>query len=326
MGVRRWPTIASRVFVALLALALAGAAVRAAGRQKFSDARAALLRQFQSEQQAQGPAAPNQRAALFRKYPTPEITLVKPVAVSPGQAAPVSLGGRFADRTAFLVDNDDVELVNPVSSATGFKATLKASPTALPGFASVHAFTPVSGAWARSAVAFVGAPAAFTFNASNGWTIRLTPEARAFEVADREARLPYRADFHRAGEAQPFERMGGTLRVGADDEPGGTFHLSLHAAASAQAEMEALQKKYLSDPQAMMRLSAREQDELSKKMEALTEKMVKEAEAVLADPASAQRKQDEFGCNALSFSFGGEGSLRCGRKLGTLRLQPAAAR
>ena len=328
MGVRRWPTIASRIFVALLALALAGAVVRAAGRKKFQDARAQLLEQFQSERQAQGLAAPNQRAALFKKYPTPEIGLVKPLAVSPGQTAPISLSGRFAERTAFLVDNDDVELVNPVASATGFKATLKTAPTALPGFASLHAFTPVSGAWARSAVAFVGTPSALTFSASNGWTVKLTPEARAFEVEGREARVPYRVDVHRAGEAQPFEKMSGTLRIGADDVPGESFHLSLQTAnaGSAQAELEALQKKYFSDPQAMMKLSAQEQEALAKKMQALTDRMTKEMQAALADPAAVQRKEDEFGCRSLSFSVGGDGSLQCGRKLGTLRLRAASAR
>ena len=158
---------------------MAGAVARAAGATKFWEKRAAMQRELRAEQQRLGLAGSQNQKALYSQFPTPEITLCKPVLVTPGGSAPVSLGGKFAEKTVFLAANDDVTLEGTLAAGK-FTGTATAAADAGPGWAPVHAIAPVSGANKSCGAIFVGPVAAYEFKADNGWTIKLAPQAKAF--------------------------------------------------------------------------------------------------------------------------------------------------
>jgi hypothetical protein len=308
--------------IAAIGLGLAGAVVRgASGTRKFWEQRNAMSREFQAQQRELGLAGGANRAALYKQYPTPEIALCKPVLLAPGATATVSFGGKFAEKTRFLAGNDQVELAEGAVVAGKFTAKATASADALPGFAPIYAFTPVSGAFNACHALFVGPVIAYDLKGDNGWIIKLTPEAKAFTVKDREAVLPYLVSFFKPGEAAPFKKMSSDFTVRQDDEPGKEPSLSLTAHAgdgSPEAELAAIQKKMM-DVQAYLKMSPKEQDRLSKRLTELTEQQMK----TLMDPAAqqkAQQEQDDFGCSSLSFQVR-DGAVRgwanCGKNVGT---------
>ena len=92
------------VLVMMLAIGVTGALVKAAGLTTKYDAEMKRLRgEWRAAQQAEG-LDPNRGAkTLYDKYPTPEITLCKPVVIAPGGSAPITLGGKFPARTTFLM-------------------------------------------------------------------------------------------------------------------------------------------------------------------------------------------------------------------------------
>lgn len=328
-----WSRCARQVTTVLtiaLVLGMAGAVVRAARNDKFNRRRTELERQWQAQRRDQGLAGSAQRVALYSQYPTPEIGLAKSPPVDPGAATPVSVPGKFSPDTVFLVEHDDVELSDGALSGGAFKATLTVSPDAPPGFIRLYAFAPVSGAFNRTPVAFIGSVLTYDFRAKNGWTIKVVPTAQVFTLSSRDAKLPYRAEFYKAGEEKPFETMSGVLTIDADSDPGNSLYIGLQAGAesgSAQAELEAVQAK-LSDPKVFMKMSAKEQEALMKRMEVLTDRMMKATMDAMKDPEAMQRKQDEFGCGALNIYPGtrgkATGSISCGQKVGSLELTGTA--
>ena len=196
-----------------------------------------------------------------------------------------------------------------------------------PGFVRLYFFTPVSGGYAACDVVFVNKVEAYSFTADNGWTVVVTPEGKAFDLEDGRARLAYRAEFYKPGERKPFETMTAVREIGQGSAPAADFSVSLREQPSgAMAEMEALQKK-MSDPQAFMKLSQKEQDELMEKLTALSEQMVQEMTAN-TDMAAMQRKQDEFGCGSVAITRAAgdkaTGTVNCGKNVGVLTLTGTA--
>ncbi len=191
---------------------MAGAVARAGSATKFWEKRAAMQRELRAEQQRLGLNGSQNQKALYSQFPTPEITLCKPVVIAPGASAPVSLTGKFMEKTVFLAANDDVTLEGTMAAGK-FTGTATAAADAGPGWAPVHAIAPVSGANRSCGAIFVGPVAAYEFKGDNGWTIKLTPQAKAFALSGEDATLPYAVTFFKDGEAKPFKTMAGSHHV-----------------------------------------------------------------------------------------------------------------
>jgi hypothetical protein len=246
------------------------------------------------------------------------------VDVAPGQSATLAVKGTFPPRTTFLLENDQVTLGTPTVGATAFSASITAAPDAIPGFARLFAYAPVSGAWKALPAVFVGTPPTFDLRASNGWTVKVVPQGKTFALRGEEASVPYSAEFYKPGEAKPFETATGTLTIDGGRAPSDewSFSISAGSAGSAMAEMEAIQRQ-MGDANAFMKMTDAQRDALMAKLERLTERMGKEAEAMVADPAAVQRKQDAFGCQHLSLSLASAnvtGAVSCGKDVGRLEL------
>ena len=313
------------VLVAAMVAASGGALLRAANLTAKYDAELRRLRnEWRTAQQNEGLDPNRGRKALYGKYPTPEITLVKPIVIAPGSAAPISVGGRFAPGTTFLLDHDLVTLGTPVATATKYSASASVDAEALPGFARLFAYAPVSGAWSRAGVVLIGSAPTLSLTASNGWTIRLTPTAKTWSINGSDATLAYKAEYHKPGGAAPFETVTGALSLSDDAAPGASYSFNMQPGLGGTAleEYQQLMSK-MSDPAAFMKMSAKERAAFEKKMEEVGDRMTKEMEAMAANIAASQAKQAEFGCGSINVTITGRqatGNVGCGAKVGYLSL------
>jgi hypothetical protein len=305
--------------VVALGLGMAGAVVRAGSATKFWEKRAAMQRESRAEQQRLGLNGSANQKALYSQFPTPEITLCKPVVIAPGASSPVALGGKFSEKTAFLAANDDVTLEGTLAAGK-FTGTATAAADAGPGWAPIHAIAPVSGANRSCGAIFIGPVTAYEFKGDNGWTIKLAPQAKAFALAGEEATLPYAVTFFKDGEAKPFKTMAGSITLRQSDNPTRDLYMSLSpsgAAGSPEAELAEIQRK-LSQPDAYKKLGIAEMGRLSERMGKLMEAQMKD----MSSPGYTERmqkEQDEFGCQSIAFSLkAGEttGNVSCGRNVG----------
>jgi hypothetical protein len=305
--------------VVALGLGMAGAVVRAGSATKFWEKRAAMQRELRAEQQRLGLGGRENQKALYQQFPTPEITLCKPVVIAPGASAPVSLSGKFVEKTAFLAANDDVTLDGALAAGK-FTGTATAAADASPGWAPVHAIAPVSGANRSCGAIFVGPVTAYEFKGDNGWTIKLTPQAKAFSLSEEDATLPYAVTFFKDGEAKPFKTMATSLTFRQSDNPSRDVFMSLNpsgAAGSPEAELAEIQRK-LSAPDAFKKLGMAEISRLSERMGKLMEAQMKEMNSPGYNE-KMQKEQEAFGCNSLSFSTkdgAATGNVNCGRAVG----------
>lgn len=311
-----------RTAVGLLGLALAGGFLRAASDKKFDEQRAELCEKAKASQKELGYSQDAEgRKKVFNEHPSPQVKLCKVVQVGPGGSATIEITGTFEPGTTFLVDNDAVTLASPVTGSTSFKAAVNIDSSLGPGFVRIHAFSPVSCGSAACDVVFVDKAQEYSLTASNGWTVLFTPQAKAFQMSGGPAKLEYLVEFFKPGERKAFATRRGVREISSGTGPGADFYMSLQEQASgAMAEMEALQKK-MTDPQAFMKMSPKEQEELMEKFTKLSERAMKEM-AGTADLAAIQRKQDEFGCGSVSFRFGEpgqmSGTISCGKNVGDL--------
>jgi hypothetical protein len=305
--------------VVALGLGMAGAVVRAGSATKFWEKRAAMNRELRAEQQRLGLGGRENQKALYTQFPTPEITLCKPVVIAPGASAPVSLTGKFVEKTAFLAANDDVTLEGTLAAGK-FTGTVTAVADAGPGWAPVHAIAPVSGANRSCGAVFVGPVAAFEFRGDNGWTIKLTPQAKTFSLSSEDATLPYAVTFFKDGEAKPFKTMATSMTFRQSDNPSRELFMSLNAsgaAGSPEAELAEIQRK-LSQPDAFKKLGMAEISRLSERMGKLMEAQMKDMNSPGYNER-LQKEQDEFGCRSIAFSLkAGEitGNVSCGKTVG----------
>lgn len=312
------PWIRTAAIVAL-GLGMAGAVVRAGSATKFFQKRAELQRELRAEQQRLGLAGRENQKALYAQFPTPEITLCKAQVVAPGASAPVAIGGKFAEKTVFLAANDDVTLEGTLAAGK-FTGTATVAAEAGPGWAPIHAIVPVSGANRSCGALFVGPVTAYEFKGDNDWTVKVTPAAKAFTIAEKQASLGYNVTFFKDGEAKPFKTMAATLTVRESDQQSNNTFMSLDPSGepgSPAAELADIQRK-MSQPDAYKKLGPAEFSRLGDRMGKLIDAQSKEQSA----PGWAekqQKEQDDFGCRTISFSFrGGEvnGNVSCGKNVG----------
>ena len=302
-----------------LGLGMAGAVVRA-GTTKFWEKRRALNAELKADQERLGLAGRGNEKALYAQYPTPELTLCKPVVIAPGGSAPVTLTGKFSEKTTFLVANDQVTIDPGTVAAGRYTTKVTAAADAPTGYAPIYAIAPVSGANNSCPAVFVGQVASYDLKANNGWSIKLTPQAKTFEVGKEEAKLPYTVAFTKDGEAAPFKKMSTVLSLRWNQESGREISLSLQplgAEGSPEAELAEIQKK-MSNPQAFMKLSQKEQERLVNRMSELAELQLKNVTA--PDYAEkSQKEQAEFGCTYLNLTVAGAtitGRANCGQNVG----------
>lgn len=314
------------IAAATLALLVAAALVRAQA-SPFQAKRNELRKQAEAAQQTQGLAGAANRKALFAKYPTPEIKLAKPLALAAGVSGALSVPGRFPEGASVVAGSEAITLADVAVTATAVKGTVTAAAGLPPQWARVYVFAPVSLAETWTPV-FVGAPQAFELKASNGWTVKVTPDAKAFTVSEREARVSYKAEFFKPGAATPFETTSGPLALDANDTTVGRYNVMLSAgqSGSAMEEYQELSKRMVEMMQAG-KVGTKEFDALQKKAEAAQARWMKEMESMVADPAAAQKKQDAFGCQTISLTVKGPavtGSISCGKDVGTLQVTGTA--
>jgi hypothetical protein len=303
-----------------LGLGMAAAVTRASST-KYWEKRRALNAELKADQERLGLAGRDKQKALYAQFPTPEITLCKPVVIAPGATASVTMGGKFAEKTTFLSANDQVELEPGTLAAGRYTAKVTATADAAAGYAAIYAITPVSGANNACPAVFVAQAASYDLKADNGWTLKMTPQAKAFEVSKEEAKLPYEVAFIKAGETALFKKMSTALTFRHNEESRRDISFSLQAMAgegSPDAELAAIQKK-LSDVQAFMKLPPKEQDRLMKRMTDLTELQIKKMSAPDYSQ-QLQKEQDEFGCQGMMLTVTGAnvtGRVNCGKNVGT---------
>ncbi len=324
--VTRWNRRASGVLLMVLSVGVADVLVKAAGLTSKYDAELRRLRgEWRAAQQAEGlDPAPAGAKALYTRYPTPEITLCKPVVIAPGSSAPLSLTGKFPPKTTFLVDHDQVTLTPGAATAARYAARATVAADALPGVARLFAYAPVSGAWNRCGAVVIGATPAFALTASNGWTIALGPVGKAWVADADSASIGYRAEYFKPGTPAPFETMTGTLTVSTGDRPGSALTFSMQPAGTGTAmqEYQELVAK-MGDPAAFMKMSEKERAAFEKKMEEVGDRMTREMEDMTAHPEVMQEKQAQFGCGSITVTVDGakvSGSVACGQKVGSLAL------
>lgn len=296
---------------------MTGAVVRA-GRTKFWEKRKALSQEQRAQQQAEGFGRGSEKA-MYAKYPTPELGLCKPIVIAPGGTAPVTLTGKFPEKTTFLVANDQVDIEEGTVAAGRYTTKVTVAADASAGYAPIYAIAPVSGAYNSCPAVFIGPISSYDLTGDNGWTIKVTPQGKAFEVGKEDAKLTYTLSFVKDGEAAPFKKMSGVLLLRFDQETGKEISLPLEALAgdgSPDAELAALQKK-MSDP-SFAKLPPKEMDRLIQRMTVLTEQRLK----IVTAPDYAQKaakEQDDFGCTTLSLTLTGTtatGHLNCGKNVG----------
>ncbi len=308
------------LFAIVLTVAV-GAALTRAQSKEFYAKRAELQKQAQAARQAAGLDGSANMKKLYAAHPTPEITFKAPIVMASGASVAVSFGGKFSDQTTFLSGSDALTLSDAVVGPNSFKATATAAAGAGPQWARVYAIAPVSAAedWAPI---FIGAPQAFTLAAKNGWTIKLTPEAKQFRVTETEASAAYKAEYFKAGAQTPFETTTGSLSLHASNTEATSYTFMMQSGnqGSAMAEMERLTQR-MAELMKAGKLEGKEMADIQKKMEVVQERMMKEMQAQIADPAAMQRKQDDFGCGSIFLypKAGGitTGSISCGKNVGS---------
>jgi hypothetical protein len=157
----------------------------------------------------------------------------------------------------------------------------------------------------------------FDLKSPNGYTVKVSPLEKTFRIEDNNyARVKYQGEFYKPGETKPFETVTGEQTFSARNEANetGALAISLHqSTTSPEAEMDAIAAK-MNDPKTTTAernaLLARMVEGQAKMLEGMTK-------ALQTDPASLNKKQDDFGCGDLLLypRNGGvvEGRIACGK-------------
>ncbi len=239
----------------------------------------------------------------------------------PGSSLAVTVRGDFPSGTTILSERDGVTLSDAALSATTYSARLTIPPDEAPGFVRLWAFTLIGGIEGSTAVALVDTLYRFDLKSPNGYTVKIAPVEKTFTIRDNKfAKVKYQAEFYKPGEAKPFETVTGdqTFYVGdaplESHTPYARLEISLgQSTSSPQAEIEAISKK-MGDP----KTTEAERNALMARMGEVQRKMLEDmTKAFQTDPASLNKKQDDFGCGFVQLypSKGGvvEGRFSCGQ-------------
>ncbi len=305
-------TVSLVLVCALLALGVSRAMI-----SKYEQKRQQILAACKAEREKLGVA---EQKALAGKCQTPEIALVSPAMLNPGQTAEVTVTGKFPAGTRFLFESDCIDVLKESVAANTYHATVKVSAECGPETLAVEAFAPFCCKSGRLDHALtIGGNFEWDLTASNGWRVKAhaaAPEAGA----GRSAELKYMLEFFRGNETAPFTRRAATLHPSTgSSSPSYYFSISNQDESSmnTQQEMEKISKQ-MANPS----LSNAEREKLMKQMEALLTNMTKDANK-MTDPAymkQLQAKADEFGCGAINATVQNgsvTGTMNCSQKVGS---------
>jgi hypothetical protein len=240
--------------------------------------------------------------------------------VLPGGSLAVTVHGNFPAGTTILSERDGVTLSGATLSTTTYSARLTTSPDEGPGFVRLWAFDPI-GIEGPTAVALVDTLYRFVLKSPDGYTVKLAPVEKTFTIRDnKHAQVKYQAEFYKPGEAKPFETATGYQMFYVGDAPleSRTPYARLdisfdQSTTSPQAELEAINTK-MADPN----ITEAERNALMARMGEVQRKFLEDmTKGLQTDPASLNKKQDDFGCGSAQLypSKGGvvEGTISCGK-------------
>jgi hypothetical protein len=303
-----------------LMLCVAGSVVLPAQSQKFVAERDRLFAAALDAQKAMGIKDPEGDPRLL-KYPAATFQPVNVQKVLPGGSLSVALTGKIPPGVTVLSDRDGAVVAGAAVTGTSYSARVNVGPSEVPGFIKLHAYTPVSFYITNVPVAFIDAVYQFDLKSANGFTVKVIPAAKTFNIERTNATLSYRLEFFKPGETKPFETRGGTLRFNASDDPRLRLDIQLTELPSpAQAEYEALSQRVV-DP----KLTDAERRALAERQAKAQQRMMEEMMQAGKDPAAAQKKVDDFGCRILQVYPGEAGAVRaniaCGRNFNGGNLQ-----
>jgi hypothetical protein len=272
---------------------------------------------------------PQERNQL--KCNTPEISLIKPAVVKPGETAEVTITGKFPAGTNFVFQSDCIEVLKESSNANSYQATIKVAPGCGPETVSISGLIPVccKNAYLSEALKITG-NFEWELKAANGWTVK----AHAIVAAPGENQsneLRYLLEFFRGAETSPFAKRSANLHPSNSAPPSYYFSISSQdeSVTSPQQEMAAISKQMMNP-----NLSDAERDKLNKKIEEIMARMNKEIQK-MSDPAyikKLQAEEQEFGCTAINLTLQNgalTGNMLCSEKVGrninltgTMKLMP----
>jgi hypothetical protein len=306
-----------RQFAFILIYLFAGSAGNDLSAQvtaKFHADRQRLEAAFNLKGQTEGQILHNR---LLNPFASPGVRIQK---VLPGSSFAVTVRGDFPAGTTILSERDGVTLSGATLSTTTYSARLTISPDEAPGFVRLWAFTPI-GIEGPTAVALVDTLYRFDLKSPTGYTVTITPVEKTFAIRDNaHAEVKYQAEFYKPGEPKPFETATGyqTFYVGNDPLESRTPYARLEisvgqSTTSPQAELEEINKR-MSDP----KTTETERNALMARIGDVQRKMLEDmTRAMQTDPASLNKKQDDFGCGDVQLypSRGGvvEGRFSCGK-------------
>jgi len=283
---------------------------------KYQQKRQEVLAACKAEREKLGPA---EQKALEGKCPTPEVSLVSPEMLTPGQTAEVTVTGKFPAGSRVLFTSDCLEVLKEATAANSYRATVKVGADCGPQKASVEVYIPLCCKSGRKYEAItVGGTFAWNMTSSNGWRIagRMEPPATG---ETRSSDITCVLEFYRGSETTPFTKHRATIYPSGGEVPSYSFSIDSQE-STGSSPMEEMGKI----GQAMMNpnMTDADRDKLMKQMEALTEAMTKEA-AKMSDPSymkQLQAKQDEFGCSRINVTAQNgvlTGTMNCSQKVGT---------
>lgn len=322
-----------RLTIVVGALSIVTIGALRAGLGRFDQKRREIIESCNVEREKMGL---NDRAALYGRYPTPELTLARAATLTPGGTSEIVVKGSFPAGTRFLLCSNSLEIVRENAGTGEYRATIKAPAGIGPESARLEAFSPVSGAF-TSLDRAVTVQGKFTWDltTSNGWRVKAVPADEPGASSENDAKH-YTMTFYKAGESTPFETRKAELRF---DPYGGEWNYSFSISADTSTqdsftqELQSISTK-MSDPN----LSDEAREKLMAQMEKLQQKMQEGMASMaqkMADP-NYQKQQEEaeatFGCRSIDISLQNgvvNGSLHCGEKAGrsitlkgTMKLQP----
>ena len=256
------------------------------------------------------------RNRLLNPFTPPGARIQK---ILPGSSISVTVRGNFPTGTAVLSERDSVSISGAVLSTTSYSAHLTIPPDEAPGFVRLWVFTPL-GIEGPTAVALVDTFYRFDLQSPNGYVVKIAPVDRTFTISDNaRAKAKYQAEFFKPGEAKPFRTATGYQWFEAKDAPFASHtpyaRLDIEfgqSTTSPEAEVDEINAK-MNDP----KTTAAQRNALLLRLVEVQRKMVEDmTKALQTDPASLNKKQDDFGCALLQLypSTGGavEGTFICG--------------
>jgi FKBP-type peptidyl-prolyl cis-trans isomerase len=264
---------------------------------------------------------PEELKQLAARCATPEISLVSPSTVKPGDTVEVTVTGKFPAGTSFLFESDTIEVLKESSVADSYRATIKVNSAGGPEKLAVTAFVPVCcKAKRRSDAIAITGNFAWELKAANGWTVKARSVAPA-PGDSRSKELAYALEFYRGAETTPFEKRRATLFPSLSPPSYDlTYYFSIsnqdEGSMNAQQEMENLGKQ-LQNPN----LSDNEREKIMKKISDAVDNMTKDLDKKSGPDyvKQLQEKEQAFGCTAINLKLASgvaTGNMTCSEKVG----------